>query len=182
MGFTKTWMASALLCLPFVLTAAAGQERKLIDKTTPDSEPTTDKEFLIRAIACEVAEVKFAQKAEKNATNPDVQKLAQTMVKDHEKIRDDFLEQGKRMKLAVVEGLEKSHREQYDRLSKLEGVAFDREYLRWLAEGHDKAAKLYEKWAKSAKDADVRATADGAARKLKDHLAHIEKVKSKVKE
>jgi putative membrane protein len=175
-------MASALLCLPLVMTAMGDDERKLIDKKPVDREPTTDREFLIRAIACEVAEVKFAERAEKHATREDVRKTAQTMVEDHKKIRDEFLDQAKKMKVAVVEGLEKSHREQYDRLSKLDGVAFDREYVRHLVDGHEKSIKLFKKWAKEAKDADLRTVTDSALAKMQDHLTHAKKLNEKIKE
>lgn len=181
MTFIKTALLSSFLCLPLLMTSAADEERKLIDRK-PEGEPTTDQEFLTRAIACEVAEVKFAEKAAKNANNEDVRKLAETIAADHKKIRDNLLDQARKHKLGVVEGLDKKHREQYDKMAKLEGAEFDREYLRCLVEGHEKSVKLYKKWAKDAKDAGIRETADSALIKVQDHLAQAKKLHAKVKE
>lgn len=174
-----TALLAGLLCLPLLLPAPAGAQ--LVERKA-EGEPTTDKEFLVRAIACEVAEVKFAEKAAKNATNEDVRKLAETMAADHKEIRDKLLEQAKKMKLAVVEGLDKKHREQYDKMAKLEGAEFDREYMKCLVEGHEKSVKLYKKWSKDADDAGIREAAAAALTKAEDHLAKAKKLRAKVKE
>jgi putative membrane protein len=182
MNGARTFLSAFVLCIPLFVTAAVDDERKLIDKSPPDREPTTEKEFLIRAIAFEVAEVKFAEKAAKNAQSEDVRKLAQAMVDEHTKVRDALLEQAKKQKLAVVEGLEKSHRDEYARLSKLSGAEFDREFLRWVIDSHERAAKLYKKWAKSATDEDLRATADRALERAQDHLSRAKKLSPRTKE
>jgi putative membrane protein len=181
MTLFKTATLSGLLCLPLLMSSAAGQDRKLVDRK-PAGEPTTDQEFLVRAIACEVAEVKFAERAAKNASNADVRKLAEDMAEHHKKIRDNLLEQAKKMRVGVVEGLDKEHRDQYDRMSKLEGKEFDREYVRHLVEGHEKSVKMYKKWAKDAKDAGLREAADSALNKRQDHLDEAKKLQAKIKE
>jgi len=152
----KAATLSALLCLPLAMTAFADEAKKPLIERREAGDPTTDKEFLIKAIACEVANVKFAEKAAKNASHEDVRKLAQTIVDDHKKVRDELMEQAKKMRLAVVEGLDKQHRETYDKLAKLDGKEFDKEYMTCLVDGHEKAVKMYKKWAKDAKEAGVR--------------------------
>src|SRR5262245_31176129 len=84
--------------------------------SSADREPTTEKECLAHAISCEVAQVKFAEKAATNAASEDVRKLAQSIADEHKKVRDSLLEQAKKSKLAVVEGLEKEHRDQYEKM------------------------------------------------------------------
>lgn len=175
-------LLTVLLCLPLAVAAAPQEKGTLIDRKSADREPASDREFLVRAIACEVAEVKFAEKAEKSATDADVQKLAAMIAKDHKKVLDGFMEHAKKEKVAVVEGLEKSHREQYDRMTKLDGAAYDREYVRWVADHHDKAGKLYKKWAKDATDADLRALAEKAAANVEEHKDHVKKAKDKFKD
>jgi putative membrane protein len=181
MTLFKTAALSGLLCLPLLMATAQAQDRNLIERK-PAGEPTTDQEFLVRAIACEVAEVKFAERAAKNATDADVRKLAEEMADHHKKIRDELLERAKKMRVGVVEGLDKEHRDQYDRMSKLEGKEFDREYVRHLVEGHEKSVKMYKKWAKDAKDAGLREAADSALNKRQDHLDQAKKLQSRLKE
>jgi putative membrane protein len=166
MKLCKMSLAVALAWLALAVTRADAQ--KVIEKTA--GEPRTDREFLIWAIACEVAEVKFADQAAKTAENADVKKLAQTLSTDHAKVRDELLKKARDMKLAVALGLEKHHREAYQRLSKLRGDRFDRQYLDYLIEGHEKGVKMYSKWAKDARDADLRDIAARARDKARDHL------------
>jgi putative membrane protein len=184
MTYLRTAAVCGVLCLPLVLATAApaDDEKKPLVERRPAGEPTTDQEFLARAIACEVANVKFAERASRNASSEDVRKMADTVAEEHKKIRDSLIEQAKKMRLGVVEGLDKEHRDQYDRMSKLEGKEFDREYVRCLVEGHEKSAKLYKKWAKDAKDAGVREAAEAAAAKVNDHLDHARKLQAKVRE
>lgn len=181
MSAFKTCLAAVLLALP-LLAAAAEEERKpLIERKPAGREPTTDQEFLVWAIACEVAEVKIAERAVENAEKPEVKKLAQRVLEDHKKTRDALMEQARKMKVGVVEGLNQEHREIYDRLGKVEGQEFDRTYLRHLVEGHEKGVKMYRKWAKDARDTDLRATAEKALSTAKDHLERAKDLGDKVK-
>ncbi len=171
-----TLLAAFVLGTPLLLSAAQDESRKPITRLPADREPTTEKEFLSRAIAAEIAEVKFAEYAAKHAHSEDVRKLAQTLADDHTKIREALLGQAKKHRLAVVEGLEKSHRDEYARLSKLDGAAFDREYLRWVANAHERTSKLYKKWAKDASDEDIRAAAGRALQRVQDHQSLVKKL------
>jgi len=166
-----TWLAAAVFLAPIALPASAA-----------DREPKTDLEFLAWAIACEQAEVKFADRAIKKATSTEVRQLAEAIRSEHAKTRDALLEHAKTRKLAVVEGLEKHHREEYQRLGKLSGAAFDREYVKYLVDGHEKGARMYQKWAKEASDASLRQTARQAMKTTEDHLAKAKKLAAKLKE
>jgi len=156
--------------------ASSADAQKAIERTSPDREPTNEKEFLIRAISCEVAQVKFAEKAAKNASDENVRKLAQTIVDEHTKLRDNLLQQAKKMKVAVVEGLEKEHRDQYEKMLKLSGAEYDRAYLKWITDSHEKEVKLYSKWAKDAGDSDLRDIASRAVKGAKEHLQQAKKL------
>jgi len=175
---THCGVLAAGLLLALVVQA---DDKKVIEKQPPDKEPTTDQEFLVWALSCEMSEVKFADLAIKSASNEDVRKLARKINDEHQKVRDSLLERAKRMKVAVVEGFEKHHREAYTRLSKLEGGAFDREYLRYLIEGHEKGVKMYQKWAKDARDSELRDIASGALLHAKDHLDQARQLQARLK-
>src|SRR5262245_43834238 len=100
----------------FVVSGAPAEDRRVIDRKPADKEPTTEKELVARVVSCEVAEVKFAEQAAKQTKSDDVRKFALTILDEHTKSRDAWLEQAKEMKLAVVQGLEKPHRDRSDRL------------------------------------------------------------------
>src|SRR5262245_42288589 len=143
------------LALVLGLSASAEDRKPLIEKKEA-KEPTNDKEFITHAAACEIAEVKVSEFVAKSGFSADVQKFAQRMVDEHTKLRDRMRERGRDMKIAVFEGLEKEKQDRFDQLKKLKGSDFDREYMRWMIEGHEKALRAYEKWSKDAADPKLR--------------------------
>jgi putative membrane protein len=175
-----TRVAAGVVILALALMVRA-DENKLIEKKPAEKEPTTDQEFLVWALACEMSEVKFADMALKSASNDSVKKLAQKVHDGHMKVRDDLLNEAKEMKVAVVEGLEKHHREMYAKLGKLEGGSFDREYLRYLVEGHEIGVKMYQKWAKEARNSTLRDIASRALLNTKDHLEQAQQLQARLK-
>jgi len=146
-----------------------------------DREPTTEKEFLAKAITTDMNEVKLGELALKNASSADVKTFARKMVTEHAKHRDELLERAKAYKLAVVQGLEKEHQENLDRLTKLNAGEFDREYMKCMVEGHEKALKLYETWSKKIEDRDLQSLVERTLPKLKEHLEQSREVFNKVK-
>ena len=171
--------AGAVLVL--ALSAGAAQD-KVIEKKPADREPTNDREFVIQALSSDMAEVKMGEYGAKHARNADVRAFAQRMVEDHSKNRDALLERARDLKVAVVEGLEKDHRDKMARLSKLEGSEFDREFMRCMVEDHEKAVRLYEKWSRDASDENVRNLAKRALPIIKDHLARARQLADKLKD
>ncbi len=174
-------LVAAALLFPTTNLALARDDEKVIDKKAPDKEPETDKEFLVQAIACEVFNVKMADAAMKRATSEDVRSLAAKIKEDHTKIRDSFQEQAKKWKVAVVEGTSRRHREEADRLKKLEGHDYDVAYTQFVVDGHEKGLALYKKWSKDATDSGLKEEAKNAASTYENHKEHTKKVCDKLK-
>jgi len=146
-----------------------------------DREPSTEKEFLAKAISTDINEVKLGELALKNASSDDLKTFARKMVTDHTKHRDQLQERARAYKLAVVQGLEKEYQDNLDRLTKLNASEFDREYMKCMVEGHEKALKMYESWSKKIDDRDLRSLVEQTIPKLKEHLEQSREVFNKVK-
>jgi putative membrane protein len=141
----------------------------------------TDQKFLAKAIECTVAEEKFADTAIARTTNADVKQFAQKIKNEHEQCRKQLMEEAAKHKLAVVQGLDKEHREAADRLNRLEGKAFDQEYVRGLIARHQKAIQFLEHQAKQGQVAEIKALAEKTLPKLKAHLEDARKLEEKLK-
>jgi len=175
----RLWIVSAALGLGLLLGAGSRADTpRAVEKT--GSAPATDKEYLIWAIACEMAEVQIGEKAAKNTSNADLRNLAADVVQKHKAHRDALLEHAKTQKLAVAAGLEKHHREAFNRLSKLEGKEFDAAYDRYLIEGHTKGIEMYEKWQKRTSDAGLKKDVEQILPSLRKHLAEARKLEKKL--
>jgi len=154
-----------------------------IQANADDKDPPLplDQKFVVKGIECAIGEVKFAQIAMKRATNPDVKELAQKINDEHSQCLKTLMDHAAKDKLAVVQGLSKEHKETADRLSKLEGTAFDQEYVRGVIERHEKAIRTCESQIKDGKVEEVNAYCKEAMPKIKAHLEAARKVQGEIK-
>ena len=180
MSVTRWLLAAALLAFAVPGLARAEEGKKLVDKL-PEGEPKTDKEFLIKAINGNTAEVRSAETVAKRTENVEVRNFANKLIEDHKSLRTDLMAQAKAQKLAVVEGLEKEQRDNLARLTELRGTDQDREFLKQQVDCHEKALRMYERWAKTTSDNDLREVAGRAAKTVRTHLEHARKLQAGLK-
>lgn len=146
----------------------------------PKDEKLTDEQFLIRAMECGHSEVERAELAQKRSDNAEVRKFAERLAREHDQCRKDLLKHAGDLKVGVVSGLSKEHKECMEKLGKLEGKAFDREYLKTVVEGHQKAIKLFEGEARDGKIESLRAHAKKMVPVLQEHRKEAQKLKDKI--
>jgi putative membrane protein len=68
-----------------------------------------------------------------------------------------------------------------DRMSKLSGAEFDREYVNAMVEDHEKDVNLFRMQSESGTDADAKAFAAKTLPTLQMHLKMIQGIQSKMK-
>jgi putative membrane protein len=72
------------------------------------------------------------------------------------------------------------HRKMMDKMSKLSGADFDREYMKQQVADHDKTVALFEKQSKNGKDAELKAFADRTLPTLREHQQMAKDINSRV--
>jgi putative membrane protein len=146
-----------------------------------DPAQPLDDNFLIKAAAADNAEIQTSKLADSRASTQQIKDFAAQVVKDHEKSADRLAKVIKNRKVAIVSGLEKENRDQIDRLSKVRGDQFDREYLHWMVMTHTNAISMFENEAKNGKDAEIRSFADETLPTLREHLKRAEELAKTLK-
>ena len=155
----------------------------------------TDAElFAIQAMLANKAEVKLGELAGQRAQSPAVKEFARMMVSDHGNGLNSLKEAVKGFNVDEPSQLDAKHQALYDRLSKLEGAAFDREYMTAMVEGHREVAKMLDERAApspSAKgtsgtdnsrlDTSVNQWASKALPTTKQHLQKAQQISSGLK-
>ena len=133
----------------------------------------TDRTFVHMASSGGLAEVQLGQLATKQAASPDVKQFGQRMVDDHTKANKELatIAQGKNMPIATE--LDPKHRALADKLAKLQGVAFDREYLLGQVADHEQTIALFTTQIKEGQDADLKTFASETLPTLQDHLQTV---------
>jgi putative membrane protein len=71
----------------------------------------------------------------------------------------------------LPEGPDKKHAKEKDKLAKLSGPDFDREYMRKMVKDHEEDVKDFRKQAKAKKPTDVNAFAAKTLPVLEQHLS-----------
>ncbi|MEA2339464.1 MAG: putative rane protein [Thermoanaerobaculia bacterium] len=148
---------------------------------TVSSLDSTDKEFVMKAAQGGMAEVMMGQLASSKGTSPDVKNFGNRMVTDHGKANDELKQLAQNKGLALPADADKESKEMSDKLSKLSGKDFDREYIGGMVEDHEKDVKEFEKASKEAKDPDLKAWATKTLPTLQDHLKMAKDTKAKLK-
>jgi predicted outer membrane protein len=118
------------------------------DRPQSDDRTGTQSGPLEQAIELNVAEIEVGKLASSKAQNARVKDFAETMVKDHTQGLD---------KLRAIPGApsdakpNSKHQQTAERLSKLSGADFDREYMKRMVSGHQQAVRFLEKEAAKGK-------------------------------
>ena len=129
-----------------------------------------DKKFVEEAAQGGMAEVQLGQLAAQKAQNPEVKQFGQKMVDDHSKANDQLKSIASSKGVELPTDLKSADKREHDRLSKLNGADFDREYMKHMVSDHKKDVKDFEKESKSAKDADLKNFAGTTLPTLQQHL------------
>jgi putative membrane protein len=172
--FAFTAVAALLIALP-----AAGFAQSAPTRSAPSSTPTaasasaTDKDFLTEAIQGDASEVKLGELAEKNGGSTQMKDFGKTLVTDHTKAGDQVKATAKEVGVSVKEEPNSEQQRDYDKLSKLKGAAFDREFARMSVEDHQKDIAKFQKEA-DAKSGPISEMAQQQLPTLKKHLQMAE--------
>jgi len=129
-----------------------------------------DRKFMEKAAQGGMAEVKLGQLAAQKASSDQVKQFGQKMVDDHGKADDQLKQLASTKGVTLPTDLDKSTQKEYDKLSKMSGADFDREYMKHMVSDHKKDVSEFKSEANKAKDADLKQFASSTLPTLQEHL------------
>jgi putative membrane protein len=129
----------------------------------------TAKSFLTDAAQGDAAEIKMGTLAEKNGGSAQTKDFGKMLVTDHTKAGQQVKATAQQVGVTVEEQPNSEQQKDYDKLSKLKGAAFDKEFARMSVEDHQKDIAKFQKEA-DAKDGPVSELAQQQLPVLKKHL------------
>jgi putative membrane protein len=103
-----------------------------------------DKDFINDAAIAGMAEVELGRMASQKGTSPDVKKFGKMMVDDHTAAGDRLKALATQYSIEWPTALDDKHRDLRDKLAKLSGREFDREYMSEMVDGHESVANKLE--------------------------------------
>ena len=96
-----------------------------------------DRDFVNDLTIASMAEIELGRMAAQKGTNAEVKRFGQMMVDDHTAASNKLKPISTQHSIPMPTDLDDSHRDLRDRLSKLSGAEFDREYMKAMVDGHE---------------------------------------------
>jgi putative membrane protein len=93
-------------------------------------------EFIQKMAVGGMAEVQMGKLATQHAASAEVKEFGQMMVKDHTQANNQLKQVASQLNVQLPKTLDKEHQDLADRLSKLKGAEFDREYMDAMVKDH----------------------------------------------
>ena len=100
---------------------------------------TGDKNFVNDQLADGMAEVELAKLAKDHAASADVKQFAQMMIDDHTKAGDQLKQIASTASIPTDVTVDDKHKDLMEKLSKLNGSDFDKEYMSAMVDDHQDA-------------------------------------------
>jgi len=144
--------------------------------------PRRDANEFVHKVAMDgMAEVELARLASQKAKDPEVKKFAQRMLADHTKANQELKQLASNKNMALPAALGPEQNADKDKLSKLTGAEFDREYMSMMSAAHDRAVAAFEDESQDGGEADIKAWATKILPTLKEHQSMAKDIASKIR-
>lgn len=132
------------------------------------SNASKDSAFATKAAQGGMAEVDVGKLAASQGSDPKIKEFGQRMVTDHTKANDELKSAASGMDLP--QDASKKQKSDAEKLAKLQGDAFDKEYAHMMLKDHEEDVALFKKEADSGQDPNLKAFAAKTLPTLEDHL------------
>jgi putative membrane protein len=133
--------------------------------------------FLKKAIQGNYAEVEMGKLAQQNGQSDNVKNFGQMLQADHAAANEKAIDAAKSMGVTPPDGPNAKQKADYDKMSKISGPQFDRDFAIHMVADHQKDIAEYKKASKSADAAGEYAK--GSIPVLQKHLETAKSLASK---
>jgi putative membrane protein len=183
---------TGFICLALVtaLTLGCNTERRdtaggaAVGTSGADDVSRGDRDFVNDAALTNMAEIELGKLAAERGTNAEVKTFAEMMVADHTKGLENLKTVASRYNVPMPTALDDEHNELRDKLAKLQGAEFDREYASAMVDGHEAFVDKLEsrldndKVAKKSDSPITMAINELAAKTYPTTSGHLEKARA----
>ena len=132
------------------LIMGAGLAGALVVSSASLAQDKADQKFLKDAMEGNLAEVKMGELAQKNGTSDGVRSFGEMLQQDHSAANEKAESVAQSMGMTPPTEPNRKQKADYDKLSKLSGDKFDREFVNHMVMDHKKDIKEFEKETKKS--------------------------------
>jgi putative membrane protein len=165
----------------FAISASdIGKDRK----ETRDSKgklPSGEERFMKEAASGGLMEVELGKVAVQKGSHQRVKEFGKRMQADHSKANDQLKKIAAKKDVELPTEPSGEHKSTMDKLTKLSGAEFDREYMEAMVDDHKEDIEKFQTQADKGKDPDVKKFASDNLPILKKHLELAQSTQKQVK-
>jgi putative membrane protein len=154
-----------------IIAMALGLSAPIFLSSAALAAPTTA-DFVQTVAVSDMFEIESGQLATEKAGNTDVKSFGQHMVADHSKTSKQLkaLVTDEEIKAELPTKLDADHQAKLDKLKDMSGKRFDKSYIQAQVGAHEKAVALFEAYAATGENDDLKKWAGDTLPTLKNHL------------
>jgi len=179
----KNHMAVCLIATSFVAVPALAQTTPAPATNPPaaatmKSSNVTAAEFVTQAANSDMFEIQSSQLALTKTQDEPIRSFAQHMVQDHTAARDKLKDAAQGQ--TVPSALDQEHTQMLQQLQQAAGNEFNRSYVQMQSDGHQKAVTLFESYAQTGDNDQLKQFAQQTAPTLREHLQQITQIRTQM--
>lgn len=137
--------------------------------------------FLERVAEHNLAEIHAGRLAALQGSSREVKNFGKQMAQDHARSYQDVVELAQAKRVSLPGQPDRGRKADSEKMQKLGGPAFDREFIGAVIKDHGKHVKAFQKMSRGAKDRDVKAFALKTLPTLEGQLNMARQLQSKMK-
>lgn len=162
------WMRMNLIAALALVLAGCGSDGMFGGGR--DTTPDVDKTFVTDAASAGMMEVQLGRLAGQKADDDEVKEFGKQMADDHSKANEELKTAARDAGIKVPEQMIPAHRTEVERLTKLSGEEFDRQYIRAAVRHHKESIASFEQEAAQGDEPSLKQFAIRTLPKLREHL------------
>jgi putative membrane protein len=173
----KFILAAALVALAAPAAAQNAPPANQTNTQTSEQRPVSaaTKKFVTNAAITDIFEINAGRLAQEKLQNKDYKDFAQMTIDDHTKTTDQLKSMAPKLQgVQLPRDLDDAHKKKIDKLNSLNGSAFERQYRTDQVQGHEQAIRMFQNYAKSGDNTELKTWAQETLPTLRKHLQHAE--------
>jgi putative membrane protein len=164
---------------PLALTMLAGLAFSQLSNAANLSRD--DVKYLTESAQGLMSELNLGNLAQQRASDQRVRSFGKQMVTDHGKDLQQLKQLADQKKIHLPESMNNDQRKEAEKLSKLSGKEFDKEYLRYEAKDHTEDIKEQGKEMKKTLDPDLKKFASSEYETVTKHKETVDALRAQIK-
>jgi len=159
-----------------VRLAAAAAALSLAHVAVASDLSHKDEKYMTKTAHGLISEVAMGEMAQKNAADERVKQFGKRMVDDHGKELADLKQLASQKKVALPGAMDHGQKKEFDKLGKLSGKDFDKEYVKYEAKDHKEDVEDQSKEMKVTADPDLKKFATASYDTVSKHKESIDEL------